>query len=139
MRHQVASPALSNYETIAKVHLRPILGKKKVSKLKPAEIDALLSEKLDGGLSVSTVRRIRSVLAQALTQAQRWEMVGRNAASLSRPPRAPRSEGRSLSPEQVGELVTAWQGCSSQCWARVFAVVRPSLSSGMISISNTPF
>ena len=82
MRHQVASPALSNYETIAKVHLRPTLGKKKVSKLKPAEIDALLSEKLDSGLSVSTVRRIRSVLAQALTQAQRWEMVGRNAASL---------------------------------------------------------
>jgi integrase len=107
MRHQVASPALSNYETIAKVHLRPTLGKKKISKLKPAEIDSLLSEKLDSGLSVSTVRRIRSVLAQALTQAQRWEMVGRNAASLSRPPRAPRSEGRSLSPEQVGELVNA--------------------------------
>src|ERR1035441_1071068 len=107
MRHQVASPALSNYETIAKVHLRPTLGRKQVSKLKPAEIDALLSAKLDSGLSVSTVRRIRSVLAQALTQAQRWEMVGRNAASLSRPPRAPRREGRSLSPEQVGKLVTA--------------------------------
>ena len=78
-----------------------------MAKLKPAEIDALLSAKLDSGLAVSTVRRIRSVLAQALTQAQRWEMVGRNAASLSRPPRAPRREGRSLSPDQVGKLVTA--------------------------------
>jgi integrase len=107
MRHQVASPALSNYETIARIHIRPTLGRKQVAKLKPAEIDALLSAKLDSGLAVSTVRRIRSVLAQALTQAQRWEMVGRNAASLSRPPRAPRSEGRSLSPEQVGQLVTA--------------------------------
>ena len=107
MRHQVASPALSNYETIARIHIRPALGGKQVAKLKPAEIDALLSAKLDSGLSVSTVRRIRSVLAQALTQAQRWEMVGRNAASLSRPPRAPRREGRSLSPEQVGKLVTA--------------------------------
>jgi integrase len=107
MRHQVASPALSNYETIARIHIRPTLGRKQVAKLKPAEIDALLSAKLDSGLAVSTVRRIRSVLAQALTQAQRWEMVGRNAASLSRPPRAPRREGRSLSPEQVGKLVTA--------------------------------
>ena len=107
MRHQVASPALSNYETIARIHIRPTLGRKQVAKLKPAEIDALLSAKLDSGLAVSTVRRIRSVLAQALTQAQRWEMVGRNAASLSRPPRAPRSEGRSLSPDQVGKLVTA--------------------------------
>jgi hypothetical protein len=26
MRHQVASPAFSNYETIAKVHLRPTLA-----------------------------------------------------------------------------------------------------------------
>ena len=110
MRHQVASPALTNYEGVAKVHIRPTLGKKKVSKVKPAEIDALLSAKLDSGLSVSTVRRIRSVLAQALTQAQRWEMVGRNAASLSRPPRATRSEGRSLSPEQVGRLVRAMDG-----------------------------
>ena len=107
MRHQVASPALSNYQTIAKIHIRPTLGRKQVAKLKPAEIDALLSAKLDSGLSVSTVRRIRSVLAQALTQAQRWEMVGRNAASLSRPPRAPRREGRSLSPDQVRSLVGA--------------------------------
>src|ERR1035441_4270651 len=70
MRHQVASPALSNYETIAKVHIRPKLGRKQVSKLKPAEIDALLSAKLDSGLSVSTVRRIRSVLAQARSEEQ---------------------------------------------------------------------
>jgi hypothetical protein len=35
MRHQVASPALSNYETIAKNHIRPTFGKKHVSELKP--------------------------------------------------------------------------------------------------------
>jgi hypothetical protein len=74
MRHQVASPALSNYESIAKTHIRPSLGRKQVSKLKPVEIDALLSAKLDSGLSVSTVRRIRSVLGQALSKLNggRW-------------------------------------------------------------------
>src|SRR5664280_1648187 len=71
MRHQVASPALSNYETIDQVHLRPTLGKKKVAKPKAAEIGARLSEKRDSGLSFTTARRIRCVLAQALTQAQR--------------------------------------------------------------------
>jgi hypothetical protein len=64
-----------------------LLGNKKVSKLKPAQIDALLSEKLDSGLSVSTVRRIRSVLAQALTQAQRWEMVGRKRRLVESSPK----------------------------------------------------
>ena len=48
----------------------------------------------------------RSVLAQALTQAQRWEMVGRNAASLSRPPRAPRRRAVARA-DQVGKLVNA--------------------------------
>ena len=58
-------------------------------------------EKLDSGLSVSTVRRIRSVLAQALTQAIRWGMVSRNVASLTRGPRQVRKEGRTLTPSQA--------------------------------------
>jgi len=110
LRHQVASPALSNYRTIAKHHISPTLGAKQLAKLKPADVDGLLSSKLDAGLSVSTVRRVRSVLAQALTQAQRWELVSRNAASISRPPKAPRREGRALNPDQARQLMTALAG-----------------------------
>jgi integrase len=110
LRHQVASVALSNYEGIASCHIRPTLGSKQIAKLSPVEIDALLSKKLDSGLSVSTVRRIRSVLAQALTQAQRWELVGRNAAALSRPPKASRREGRSLTPDEARKLMAALRG-----------------------------
>jgi integrase len=117
LRHQVASPALANYESIAEHHIRPKLGSKRLRQLKPADIDALLSAKLDGDparkvrpLSVSTVRRIRSVLAQALTQAQRWELVDRNAATLSRPPKAPRREGRGMSPEQARKFLKGIDG-----------------------------
>jgi integrase len=107
MRHQVASPALSNYETIGKNHIRPTFGKKHVSKLKLAEIDALVVAELDRVRHRPPPSSAASVpySPRRLTQAQRWEMVGRDVASLSCPPRAPRREGRSLSPEQIRELV----------------------------------
>ena len=65
---------------------------------------------LGAGSSVSTVRRIRSVLAQALTQAQRWEMVGRNVATLSTAPKARRTEGRSLTVADANRLFAVLKG-----------------------------
>lgn len=114
LTHQVAQPAVSNYRTIADTHLRPALGTVKVAKLTTAQIDRLLVAKLRGDaakgvrpLSVSTVRRIRSVLAQALTQGQRWGVVARNVASLSAVPKAQRAEGRSLEPDEARRLIEA--------------------------------
>lgn len=117
LSRQVAPNALDNYQTIAKHHIRPVLGKRPVSRLTMGEIDALLSAKRAGDperdvrpLSVSTVRRIRAVLAQALTQAQRWDMVPRNVATLSTAPKQTRTEGRSLTPEQARSLLNALSG-----------------------------
>ncbi len=80
--HQVAPTAFENYRTIAERHIRPALGRKRVAKLTPADVDALISSKLDAGLSVSTVRRIRAVLCQALAEAERWGLVARNVAAI---------------------------------------------------------
>ena len=72
LRHQVAPSAAENYKSVAEHHIVPTLGRKKVSDLTPGDVDRLMSEKIDTGLSVSTVRRIRSVLSQALDQGMRW-------------------------------------------------------------------
>jgi integrase len=76
-----------------------------LAKLTPADVDSLISDKLDEGLSVSTVRRIRAVLGQALTQAERWGMVARNVVEKTDGPRETRREGRSLEPGQVRQLL----------------------------------
>src|SRR5258708_1499127 len=75
LRHQVAMSAADNYKTIADHHITPLLGRRRIVDLTPADIDKLISLKMDSGLSVSTVRRIRSVLSQALNQAIRWGSV----------------------------------------------------------------
>jgi hypothetical protein len=73
MRQQVVPSALENYRSIATIHLKPTLGRRRVSKLSPADVDALISEKLDAKLSSSTVRRIRAILSAAhQAGCERW-------------------------------------------------------------------
>jgi integrase len=110
MRHQIAPSTFSNYQTVVRMHILPILGRKKLVELAVSDVDKLLSLKTDGGLSSSTVRRIRAVLAQCLDQAIRWELVHRNVATLSRSPKMVRHEGRTLSPEQARHLLETLRG-----------------------------
>jgi len=110
MRNQIAPSTFSNYQTVVRMHVLPGLGKKKLVELTVSDVDKLLSLKTDSGLSPSTVRRIRAVLAQCLDQAIRWELVHRNVATLSRSPKMNRREGRTLTPEQARHLLETLQG-----------------------------
>src|ERR1035438_4407735 len=110
MRHQVEASTLDNYMCIARVHILPSLGHKKLIDLNVDDVDRLLSLKRDTGLAPSTVRRIRIVLAQCLNQAIRWGLLFRNVATLSRPPKAVRIEGRTLSPDQARHFLNELAG-----------------------------
>jgi integrase len=110
LRHQVALSTLSNYRTVTMHHIVPALGKKKIADLTVSDIDRLLSSKIDAGLSISTVRRMRAVFSQCLDQGIRWGVVSRNVASLSRSPRETRKEGRTLSPEQAKHFLDFLKG-----------------------------
>jgi len=109
-RHQVATSTAKNYRAMVEHHINPAIGKKKAAQLTTSDVDRFLSRKTDDGLSVSTVRRIRNVLSQALDQGIRWDLVVRNVAKLSRSPRGVRPEGRSLSPEQAKLLLNTLRG-----------------------------
>jgi hypothetical protein len=110
LRHQVSVSTAANYKSVFDHHLVPALGRKKVVALTPADVDALLSAKLETGLSISTVRRIRAVLSQALDQGLRWGVVNRNVAALTRGPKARRREGRMPTPEDARRLFAALSG-----------------------------
>lgn len=110
LRHQVTPSTVVSYWTVVKHHIIPTLGSKKLANLTTADIDRLLSVKLDCGLSVSTVRRIRYILAQAIDQGIRWGSVKRNVARLSRAPKKQRREGRTLTYEQARRLLKELEG-----------------------------
>ncbi|MGO9457067.1 MAG: tyrosine-type recombinase/integrase [Acidimicrobiales bacterium] len=110
---QVKPLARENYRAVAERHIVPTLGRTQVSNLTVADVQHLLAAKLVGTLegsrplSVSTVRRIRSVLAQALNECVVEGTLSRNVAALTKPPKSERAEGRTLTPDQARALLAA--------------------------------
>jgi len=94
-----------HYESIANRHLRDTIGKYKLDKLTQQHVQAMLNAKLSSGTSPAMVRQVRTVLRVALNQAMRWDLVGRNVAALTTPPKAERFEGHPLSPDEVRALM----------------------------------
>ncbi|WP_181778890.1 tyrosine-type recombinase/integrase [Pseudonocardia pini] len=82
----------AGYETMVRVHIKPVLGKEKLDEVGPAEVRKLLAVLRDkettgrgGGprrLSHRMVQFAHAVLRNALSNAVREELVSRNAAKL---------------------------------------------------------
>jgi integrase len=107
---RVSASTLDNYRRVAKHHLIPTLGRKKLAALTPMDVQALIRAKMDAGYSPRTVRLIRGLLVQCISQAERWGIVARNVARLTDGPKLARSEGRTLSPLQARQLLDAARG-----------------------------
>lgn len=100
-----------NYATIARTHLVPApFGALTLDRLRPSDVEALLTCKREQGLSPSTVRTIYTVCRAVLDVAVRDGLVRRNAAAAVRRPSLSRVEARFLSPADVGRLLAAARG-----------------------------
>lgn len=88
-------------------HVEPILGARKLSKLSPLDLQSLYRDRLDAGLSTSTVHKIHVILHKALAQAFRWNMVPRNVSEMVKAPKPAPKEMHPLSPEEACELLDA--------------------------------
>jgi len=69
VEHNLASATKSNYRIIIKKHIIPSLGNIVLTNLKAGHIQALENEKLESGLSHSTVIKVHNILHESLQQA----------------------------------------------------------------------
>lgn len=88
----LAPRTYSNYRLQVRRHIVPALGRKKLSKLSPVNIQVLYATKLREGLKPSSVRFIHAVLHRALDQVVKWNMIPRNPAAAVDTPKV-RQEG----------------------------------------------
>ena len=100
----------TRYEEYVRRHAIPAIGQVALSKLTPQRLQQLYADRLQVGLSPSTVHHLHAVLRTALAQAERWELVARNVATLVDPPRLERHEMRTLSPEEARVLLETVRG-----------------------------
>jgi integrase len=78
-----------------------------LARLTPQQVQSLYAQKLDEGLSSSTVHHIRAQLHRALGAAVRLGLVARNVCDVIDPPRMHHHEMATLSPEQARALLVA--------------------------------
>jgi integrase len=91
-------------------HLRPALGGIRLKKLSAAHVQGFYRDRLDYGLSPSTVHKMHAILHKALSQALKWHMVPRNVTEAVRPPRPAPREMRPLTAEEARRLLQAAHG-----------------------------
>ncbi len=100
------------YEEIVRLALVPYLGRIKLSKLRPIDIQGFYTEALksgrikrEGGLSARTVLHYHRILSQSLKQAVKWQLLTRNPADAVDPPKPERQEMIALDEDQTAILI----------------------------------
>lgn len=107
IRGDVRPSTWRRYEQIVRNQLIPHLGKLRLARLTPTDVEAMLRE-LD--VSPRTAHHVKAVARAALARAVRHGLVMRNAAALAAAPHAKRREIQALSPEEVRRLLAAIGG-----------------------------
>jgi integrase len=115
--NRVANETLSNstyysYADSVRRHIKPGIGKIRLTNLKAADVDRFLGEKR-AHYSPNTLRIIRTTLRKAFRDGQRAEMVplsARNAVELSEPVKVNRRANGYLDESQARRLLTQVKG-----------------------------
>ena len=113
-RHRVRVGTLATYRKQLRV-VTDALGSVPVRRLRPEQVTTFVSALSDAG-SATRAGNVRSLLSQVLDQAVALGLADANVAKQVQPPRVPRVQRRTLTPDEVGRLVSA-------CDARYAAAV----------------
>jgi integrase len=105
--HTLRPRTYERYVDIINNHIKPELGNSKLSALRPEQVQALYSKKLNNGLSANTVRFIHAVLHKALFQALKWGLVSRNVSDLVDKPKTESKTFKTWSVDEVNRFLDA--------------------------------
>ena len=95
------------YETQLRLHILPLLGSKELSKLSPQHVQNFYSQMLKKGLSPQSVRLLQAMLHKAFDYAVRIGLLSRNVCDAVTLPKVERPEIRSLTADQIIQLLQA--------------------------------
>ncbi|WP_152048249.1 site-specific integrase [Aureimonas psammosilenae] len=111
-KSSVSPKTLERYGELARKNIGPLLGSVALSKLKTQAIDAAWTKALKsgrrdgkGGLAPRTVHHMRRVLIKALNQAVTWEILPKNPAAASKPPKVERKAMSAYEADTTADLL----------------------------------
>jgi integrase len=106
----VRPKTIEQYSQIVRQHIMPYLGQIKLKDLRPDQIQALYTLKLNSGVSPRTVILVHAVLHRSLLMALKWGMIGRNPVDAVNRPKFKRKEMKTLNDTQARTFLSNAQG-----------------------------
>jgi integrase len=100
---------LGRYRQVVRTHLAPGLGRIKLDRLTARDVQRFVNA-LRGKVAPATVVKVHGVLRAALSDAERLDLVPRNAAKAAKPPGLGRAERRALTVEEARKLLNVLIG-----------------------------
>jgi integrase len=123
---QVRARTVQGYKDVLGGYARPTLGNKRLSDVKPLDIQALYSSLAERGLSTNTVRHVHVILKGAFKQAVGWRLIPFSPVADVKPPKkAARREIQVLTPEEAVRFLN----CAGE--DRYYALFNLALSKGL--------
>ena len=109
--HSVKPYTYDNYERNCNLHLKPALGKIRISALSAPQIQQLYNQLvIDKGLSPKTVKNIHGVLHRALQQAYKLGKLRNNPTEICDLPRSHRKEINPMEQKEIIAFLHAVKG-----------------------------
>lgn len=124
-KHRLKASAYRRYRTNLRAHILPAFGRIPLAKLTAQHVQQLYTQKLNAGLSASTVLNVHTVLHSALREAMRQGLVQRNVADIVQKPRRRRAKQKTLDEADIRSFLSAIRG------DRLEAMYIVALSTGM--------
>ena len=84
--HKIRLTTLDNYERAIRLHIKPTIGKKKLTELGVRDVTQALDELERDGVSSRNRQKYKQVLSSCLSHAMREELVFRNVAMIAKMP-----------------------------------------------------
>lgn len=117
----LAKKTINGYESMARVHIIPRLGKKKIEALTARDLDSLYQRMANEGYSSINIHHLHGTIRSVLSQAVKWGWVEKNVAKLATPPARTRTQASAPTPEELGQILTKASERSPQL-AALFAL-----------------
>ena len=98
---------LQRYEELVRLHAIPTVGRVSLARLTPQHLQQAYADRLEHGLSSTSVRHLHALLHNAIDQAMRWGLVARDVADLVTAPKVRRHDICTLAPERARAFFSA--------------------------------
>ena len=109
-KHHIAHSTFKRYQSLARIHINPIIGSIELRKLTANHINSMITVMREGGQSSRSQQQARALLSVALQEAERKDYIVINPVNKVRNPQLKQIEINPLTLAEVKRLLSTYEG-----------------------------